>query len=136
MDDSFVATQNVSHFRELLSRERQPDRGSKLLDLLGAELAKLPEPARRLELIKTARYLIERSRLSYPIDAGQMTPTEMRDKAEVRWRGRSKQSRRIYVVSAARKSAGRLAAVSGGDGHGPAARRRNASPIGPRTAGD
>ncbi len=82
MDDSFVATQNVSHFRELLSRERQPDRGSKLLDLLGAELAKLPEPARRLELIKTARYLIERSRLSYPIDAGQMTPTEMRDKAD------------------------------------------------------
>jgi hypothetical protein len=56
--DAILATQNVSHFRELLSRERHPERRSKILDLLAAELAKLPEPAQRVELIRTARYLV------------------------------------------------------------------------------
>ena len=57
-DDTFLVTQNVSHFRELLSRESHPERRGKILDLLAAELAKLPEPAQRVELIRTAKYLV------------------------------------------------------------------------------
>lgn len=58
MDTSFQATQDVRQLRELLSREVRPERRSSLIDLLAAELAKLPEPSRRIELIKTARYLV------------------------------------------------------------------------------
>jgi hypothetical protein len=56
-DDIFLATQSVSRFRELLSREKHPERRSKILDILAAELAKLPESERRVELFRTAKYL-------------------------------------------------------------------------------
>jgi hypothetical protein len=58
MDTSFQATQNVHQLRELLSREVRPERRDDLIALLAAELAKLPEPSQRIELIRTARYLI------------------------------------------------------------------------------
>ncbi len=55
--DTFVTAQNVHHFRTLLKTEAHPDRRSVLLDLLANELAKLPEPLRRAELLRTAEYL-------------------------------------------------------------------------------
>jgi len=57
-DDTFLISQNVRHFRELLGREMHPERRSKIIDLLAAELAKLPEPEQRVELIRTAKYLV------------------------------------------------------------------------------
>ncbi|WP_128965349.1 hypothetical protein [Bradyrhizobium guangdongense] len=57
MDNTVPAIQKVIHFRELLSKERHPERRGELIDLLAAELAKLPESAQRSELLKTARYL-------------------------------------------------------------------------------
>jgi hypothetical protein len=58
ISDAFLTTQNVKRFRELLSKERRPERRSEILDLLAAELAKLPEPSQRVELIRTAKYLV------------------------------------------------------------------------------
>jgi hypothetical protein len=58
ISDASLATQNVKHFREFLSRERRPERRSEILELLAAELAKLPESSQRVELIRTAKYLV------------------------------------------------------------------------------
>ncbi|MCA1412929.1 hypothetical protein I6F30_17570 [Bradyrhizobium sp. NBAIM20] len=58
VDDTFPATPNVSQLREQLSRERHPEMRSRILDRLAAELAKLPEPEQRVELIRTAKYLV------------------------------------------------------------------------------
>ncbi len=55
--DSFVTTQNIRHFRTLLKTETNKDKRGILLELLGNELAKLPEAMKRAELLKTANYL-------------------------------------------------------------------------------
>ncbi len=55
--DNFVTTQNVHHLRTLLKTEAHPDKRSILIELLANELAKLPEPVKRAELLRTAKYL-------------------------------------------------------------------------------
>ncbi len=55
--DSSVTAQNIRHLRALLKTEAHPDKRSILLESLANELAKLPEPVKRAELLRTARIL-------------------------------------------------------------------------------
>ncbi len=52
--DSFIATQNVDLYKRQLTTEAHPDKRRILLQLLANEIAKLPEPVKRAEMIKTA----------------------------------------------------------------------------------
>ncbi len=55
--DSFVTAQNIHRLRALLKTEAHPDKRNILLESLANELAKLPEPAKRAELLRTAKFL-------------------------------------------------------------------------------
>lgn len=51
--ESFITAQNISLYRTLLSTEGHPDKRRILLELLANEVAKLPGPVKRAEMIKT-----------------------------------------------------------------------------------
>ena len=50
--ESFVAAQNIRRYKTLLKEETNGDRRRTLLRLLERELAKFPEAAKRVELIR------------------------------------------------------------------------------------
>ncbi len=52
--ESFVTAQNIGLYKALLKTEAHPDKRNILLQLLENELAKLPEPVKRAEMIRTA----------------------------------------------------------------------------------
>ena len=50
---TFVTAQNINLYKTRLATEVRPDQRKRLLELLVNELAKLPEPVRRVELMKS-----------------------------------------------------------------------------------
>jgi hypothetical protein len=51
--ETYVASQNISRFKELLRQETHPDKRRILLQLLANEVAKHPEAVERAEIIRT-----------------------------------------------------------------------------------
>ena len=54
--EDFITAQNISLYRSLLKTETQPSKRRILLQLLEAELAKLPQGLKRVETARTAFY--------------------------------------------------------------------------------
>ena len=51
--ETFIADQNIMHYKLLLQNEMHPDKRRILLQLLADEVDKLPEPIKRAEILRT-----------------------------------------------------------------------------------
>jgi hypothetical protein len=51
--ETFIATQNIAHFKALLRKETHPDKRQILLQLLANEREKLADPLRPAETTRT-----------------------------------------------------------------------------------
>jgi hypothetical protein len=56
--ETFVAERNIKRYKLLLQKETHPDKRRILLQLLAAEAEKLPEPIKRVEILRTNRISI------------------------------------------------------------------------------
>jgi hypothetical protein len=56
--ETFIADQNIMRYKLLLQEETHPDRRRILLQLLAHETQKLPEPIRRVEILRANRISI------------------------------------------------------------------------------
>ena len=56
--ETFIADQNILRYKLLLQEETHPDKRRILLQLLAEEAEKLPEPIKRVEILRTIRISI------------------------------------------------------------------------------
>lgn len=56
--ETFIANQNIMRYKLLMRKETHPDKRRILLQLLADEVEKLPEPIKRVEILRANRISI------------------------------------------------------------------------------